>query len=716
MKGRRLSPDEDAIPVVLRQGRNRLLLKIENRGRSWGFLCRLVPIGGQEDVSGLIQLLDLDFTAPQPVLRLRFPSLFTEGFLDSVDVAVCKSGDPDLVLWSDTITSDVALNVPVAAGTFTKYVLRMDATLSDGTRYADDIPFSQGEPQSYTLFRDAASDYEIVLGDNASESERWAAYELSHWLTQIGGASLHVRTTRQRKLFPRSIILGYHEMSADLLPQDCDPPADDDESFRYFNAGPDVVIVGGRDRGTMYGVFTFLEREFGCRWYTPQAAAIPTRDEYTFEYLCHSEKPGLRMREVCYFDALDPVWRARNKVNTGGSAPQMGGQYHYWNVHTFAKLMPPGEFFDSHPEYYSLNDGVRVADKAHPHNGAQLCLTNPNVLRIMTERIKQAMREHPECLVYSISQNDGVEFGPCECDACRAVKEQYGGTESAVIIWFVNRVADAVRDEFPDKFIGTLAYTYSEEVPTGIRPRDNVVVRLCNFYGDMAHPLDSPNNAHPAFADAVRGWRQIAPHLYIWDYVISFGHYALPFPNLRAMPEHIRFYHDNNAFGYYPQALSRGRGGEFTGLRAYLLAKLMWNPDTDAGDVIDDFVYGYYGRGGRFVRKYIDLLHDLVTPETHIGLSLGPHDPLFSDAFVEQAEALLDEAERVADSPEIRRRVEMARLPIMYLKCHRTPAIAKGDGTYDRVKAIFARECVRYLSDDSEYGVEQFHGMMNGVE
>jgi hypothetical protein len=423
-KGRPLSPDEDTVPVVLRKGRNHLLLKIENRGRAWGFLCRLIPLDHSEQLTGLFQLFDLDLAGTHPVLRLRFPSLLADGLLESADLTLHRSGDPDTIVWSGAMSDAERLEIPVHPDTFTKYVLRIRASLSDGTRYVDDIPFTRGERKVFTLFTKGATDYELVVGENASESERWAAQELKQWLTQISGAAFHLRTDRGRKRFQHSIILGYNEASASLLPRDSESPADDDESFCYFNTGPDILILGGRDRGTMYGVFSFLEREFGCRWYTPQATVVPTRDEYVFDYLRHGEKPGLHMREVCYFDALDPVWQARNKVNTGGDMPQPGGRYQYWNFHTFAKLMPPSEFFDDRPEYYSLNDGVRVADKERPHNGSQLCLANPEVLRIITARIKQVMRENPDHLVYSVSQNDGDDFGPCECDSCRGIKNQ----------------------------------------------------------------------------------------------------------------------------------------------------------------------------------------------------------------------------------------------------------------------------------------------------
>ena len=43
---------------------------------------------------------------------------------------------------------------------------------------------------------------------------------------------------------------------------------ENDESFIYQNIGSNISILGGKARGTMYGVMTFLERELGCRWYT----------------------------------------------------------------------------------------------------------------------------------------------------------------------------------------------------------------------------------------------------------------------------------------------------------------------------------------------------------------------------------------------------------------------------------------------------------------
>ena len=164
------------------------------------------------------------------------------------------------------------------------------------------------------------------------------------------------------------------------------------------------------------------------------------------------------------------------------------------------------------------------------------------------------------------------------------------------------------------------------------------------------------------------------------------------------------------------QAAYQSRGGEFAELRAYVIAKLLWNPECDVEQVINDFMYGYYGRSGQHVRRYFDLLHGRLTPQTHIHLGLQPDDPLFSDAFIREAEAIFDEAEAVADNEQLRQRIEMARLPIMYLKCKRSPLEAKYDGTYKRFCTIVEREGITHYAESGAPHRKAFHSKIEAVK
>ncbi|MBX2925175.1 MAG: DUF4838 domain-containing protein [Chitinophagaceae bacterium] len=537
--------------------------------------------------------------------------------------------------------------------------------------------------------------YRIIVGSDASASEKWAAEELRYWLYQICGEYIPVQPQNNNYTGPR-IVLGYnYEVKGKTGIQ---PPSDKDESFHYFSDSGNVYIYGGKQRGTMYGVFSFLENEFGCRWYTPQVTVIPKKEKLVFGKYNYKSAPGIQVRNDFYFEAFDPVWAARNKMNGRMNyVDQPGGVEAFWSVHTFYPLMPPDEFFDKHPEYYSLINGKRVFEviKNEHHQLAQLCLSNKNVLKIITERIKQKIRQHPEYMIYDVSQND--YYNPCECDKCQEIVKKEGA-ESGLMIWFVNQVAESVEKEFPDKYIGTLAYQYTRTPPKNIRPRKNVVVRLCPIEACVAHDLKSCEK-NKSFLDDMQKWSSVSPQLYIWDYVVNFAHYVMPYPNFAVLQPNIKTFKENKSIGIMEQAAYQSRGGEFSELKAYLIAKLLWNPDININEVIDDFMSGFYGRSGKFVREYFNLAQSLITPQQHIKIGLHPIDPIFTNEFVNQSIALFNEAIKVADNPTIKSRVELSALPVYYLKCMRNPVMARTDGTYRLVLNIIAKEGITHLAE-----------------
>lgn len=550
--------------------------------------------------------------------------------------------------------------------------------------------------------------YKIVLSPFASESEKWAAEELQHWLYEIGNEYLAIEKYDTTYAGPK-IVLGYHDIIKTKT--GASVPVDHDESFHYFSSGKDIFIYGGKQRGTMYGVFSFLENEFGCRWYTPRVTVIPKKQKLVFGSYDYKSAPGIQVRNDFYFEAFDPIWAARNKMNGRMDyVKQPGGVEGFWAVHTFYPLMPPSEFFDKHPEYYSLISGKRTFElnKNNRHEWAQLCLSNKEVLRIMTERIKQKIRQNPEYMIYDVSQND--YYNACECDKCQAIVKKEGGAESGLMIWFVNQVAESVEKEFPGKYIGTLAYQYTRTPPLNIKPRKNVVVRLCPIEACVAHDLKSCER-NKSFLNDMQKWSAISPQLYIWDYVVNFANYTMPYPNFAVLQSNIKTFRENKSIGIMEQAAYQSRGGEFSELKAYLIAKLLWNPDINTNEIIDDFMYGYYGRSGRYIKKYFDLAQSLITPEQHMKIGLQPRDPMFTDAFVQQSLGLFKQADHVADNEEIRSRVALSALPVLYLKCMRNPVESRADGTYAEALRIIDKEGVTLMAEHAS-SMERFKKYM----
>ncbi len=700
--------DDHLVPVLLKEGTNRLLLKIEERGGAWAFACRLLPFDSPELPHDRLLLYRLNTTkAGVSTLTVLPEPARARALLKGIALRAAQVDAPEATVWQGAWSGERELAVAVDRPFYDAYMLHVRTTFADGTEYERQVPFTAGPRVEHKLFAGGATDYRILIAADASESEQWAAKELAHWLGEMSGAAFPIQDAAA-PYAGAAIVVGLNARARTLLGDDFETPDMLDQSFAYQSVGRDLVIYGGAQSGTMYGVLTFLERELGVRWYTPEVTVAPKRDAFSFVRVRHGESPGIRVRNDFYYEAFDPIWAARNKVNGelawGPVRQQPGGVETYWRVHTFNVFVPPAEFFETHPEYFSLIKGKRRAEHA------QLCLTNPEVVRILTERTLEHMRKDPNHLIYSVSQNDG--YNPCECGPCQAVVEREG-SEIGPILEMVNHVAEAAETEFPDKFIGTLAYVYSRKPPKTLRPRKNVVIRLCSFECCRAHPLEAcARNA--SFVEDIKGWSAITPRLYIWDYVVDFGNYVLPFPTFRVLQPNMQFLRDHNAIGVMPQGAYQSRGGEFAELRMYVLAKLLWNPDVDVEEILADFMHGYYGRSGHYVRAYFDLLQGLASEETHIR-HWGPRDPMLTEAFVREADALFDKAERVAESDAFRERVEMARLPLLYLKCRRSPAEAVRDGSYGRLKAITEREKVTHFSEAGPPFVVAFHEKMEAL-
>lgn len=700
--------DDELIPVKVCVGKNTILLKVEERKGAWGFNARILPSDPAELVN-LITLFHVHIKRDGiPELRLSRKDIFPEKLFKKVLLEIVDENSKNTT-WQGEWNKNQNMILPVENGKYKNNRLIISAIFTDGGVWEKKIPFNSGIPVQYKLFDNGKTDYCITIAHDASESEQWAAKELQHWLIKICGVPFPIKTDAE-EITEHEIIIGYNRHSLAFLEPGTRQPAETDESYLYKNVGPTLLLLGGEKRGSMYSVFSFLENEMGCRWYTPAVSIIPSKTYFTFSCLNHKESPSVRVRNDFYYEAFDPVWAARNKINGAmGSRSQIGGVEGYWGVHTFNRFVPPSEFFGDHPEFFSLINGKRTCDRA------QLCLTNTAVLDIVTERLKKVMVEEPECLIYCVSQNDCRN--PCQCENCQAIAKNEK-SEAGPVIWFVNQVAERIKDEFPGKYVGTLAYQYTRKPPATMKPLDNVVVRFCSIECCFAHDFKScPENRK--FLEDLKGWAAVAPHMYIWDYAVSFREYMLPFPNFNVIQSNIKTFLDNNAIGIMEQAAYQCRGTEFAELRAYLIAKLLWNAEADVDKIIDDFMAGYYGRSGQYVRLYFNLLHGLLTPETHIYIGakgLTYNNIFLTDEFIRKAEEIFDIAEQVADNVEIFQRVEMARLPVMYLKCKMTPVQAKIDGTYDRFCQILDREGITHLSEKGEPDVERFHLHVKNAE
>ena len=178
------------------------------------------------------------------------------------------------------------------------------------------------------------------------------------------------------------------------------------------------------------------------------------------------------------------------------------------------------------------------------------------------------------------------------------------------------------------------------------------------------------------FVEDIKGWSAITDKLYVWDYTTNFGHYVSPHPNFGCLQGNAQFFRDHHVVGLFEQGAYQAPHAEFAELRAWILAKLLWNPDQDIEPLYQDFFAGYYGPAARPIRQYFDELQALVKPDENVlRIWFPPTFSYYTDAFFDRAAKLWAQAEAlVKDDPALSYNVRMSALPVIYARLQRWPA------------------------------------------
>ena len=352
-----------------------------------------------------------------------------------------------------------------------------------------------------------------------------------------------------------------------------------------------MTIKGGNSRGVLYAVYRFLEKYAGFRYFTPDLETYTEDDVVIPEGIVMEYTPQILSRRFNWHGASSSIdWLVKNAIDSTAIPETLGGAYLNYGglfVHTIAPL-----FGTKYP---------------YPTYATNPCLTDPEIFNTVLANLRKELEKNPAMTIASVSQTDYEQS--CYCPNCAKIAEEEG-SYSGVWIQFVNRIAEALEEDYPDLIIDTLAYKNTQSPPKNIKPHKNVCVRLCSITCCFTHPLDDPNcPKNKKFHDDLVGWGKICDNVHVWDYTTNFHYYISTFANLGVIRANMQFYAENNVVSMFPQGNSQGKSGEFGELRAFLLAQLMWNPymtEEEYYGLMDEFLKAYYGDGWMYIRQFID--------------------------------------------------------------------------------------------------------------
>lgn len=571
----------------------------------------------------------------------------------------------------------------------------------------------------------------IVLPAQASEVERFAAKELSEYLEKITGVQCPVISGTAPAATAQSplIILGSHVQNNDLQPRKLGP--DDSiisveaDRLRIVGGGlPPVKLPDGRvsvqERGTLYGVYHLLN-QLGVRWFRPEpwGEHVPKLQVIELSLGRQDFKPAYKYRDsthlYTWYTSQTPeqaematLWSVRNFLNVNSSAGKYGGSYGISIAHNYNRLLPPQKYFKDHPEYFALVDGKRM-EKGQP------CLGNPQVQRIMADAAVEAARRNPAAVTISLSPNDGGNW--CECKLCRALDDPEltspNGAEKRLdnasmtnrVAYVNNLIARRVGAAVPGMKVAWYAYLATTEVPTRVKELEpNIYVApttISAAYGVYSRLLEDPNSrGNRNFLNILQGWSKLTP-LLTREYW-SGGVFPGPVPMLTVLQDRLKNYRQYKVDGIINE--SHPSWGT-QGILHYFLARLLWNPDLDMNQALEEYCRDYYGPADGPMVKYHRLLEkaSLEGPEWYfLGRFLTR---LYENTdLVEQMGRLMDEALPLAKGHEpYEKRLygDWAGYKVA-LAVNQAQSLLK-EGKKDEARVVWL-QLKRFLDDNSDSG------------
>ena len=451
--------------------------------------------------------------------------------------------------------------------------------------------------------------------------------------------------------------------------------------------------------GTRYAVITFLEKYLGVRYLWPGeiGKVVPKRKSVVVPRIDYQFTPMLKQRQIrrspysgraqkgldwlriskCEYLSLKR--RARQTKAYSGNWfcwQRLGGTLGLIEGDGF---ILPEELWKrwpkEHPNWFAMQlDGSRSQIvKGHLAERPRLCVSNKELIKAIAKLKIEELKSHPDRKSVSIEVNDGGYIGFCMCPQCkkldvpsarRVTLWSYNHKEEKIeyfpyvsltdrMIHFYNEIAKLVTKECPDALLCISQYSVYSSAPIKNRLHPNLVVR---FVGEW---YERDSSRQIMMADW-KSWSQMASKIFFRPNLLYMGYKQ---GNLLTNYTH-KFAEDFRYMAHHSMLGTDFDGcldmWSTQGLNYYVVARLMWEPDKDVDEIIDDYCKSGFGKGWREIRKYWDTVESLTNKVA------SSEDMEFSDVYTPEAigrlSSLLDNASKKAEGTnEILKRIDFLR-------------------------------------------------------
>jgi endo-1,4-beta-xylanase len=517
--------------------------------------------------------------------------------------------------------------------------------------------FAQAAPErtiasSVEIVRDGKALAYIVLRPGAHPMEKEAADDLRWAVGQATGAMLEQYESEQAG--DARIAIGISSVAPDAVALSKVTRA---PNLPYDGATIEaltraIVIRGQTPAGTANAVATILMDDIGARTYYPHPLFTIVPRKTSLSISARNLRPAFAYRLWSGMTGPDGAAYSRRNRLTDGRVP-----IPHWGLgHNLATIISVAQYGKDHPEYFAFRDGKRMVRGSDPGDTPQPCFANPDVLRLSIEAARKFFDQNPKKDAFSLCVNDNPWY--CECPTCSALDKPYrdipvGRQYSESYFDYVSKVAEAVAQSHPGRFVGVYAYWNVEQPPRNRKKLpDNVVVALTQ---DILQDYD------PAYRDKdralLRTWAGYAKNLSTYVYY-GLGWFT-PRTSPRLVADDLRFAAANGVGSIYCEAYPFWA---WCGPMDYVASRLQWDVNADVDKILDEFHRDCFGEAAKEMRAYHDACERYWTRPRpgrwFEGLeNLAPEEAMADPSLLKEAAGHIENALARTKDADVRERI-----------------------------------------------------------
>ena len=560
---------------------------------------------------------------------------------------------------------------------------------------------------SKTLLTLTKSNTAIVIAPEAPATTRHAAQEMADLLGKVLGGKLKVFRAPQPGMV--NIYLGFNAWSKKA---GIDPATHHRDSFTVKINKDGVFIAGADDpkvnpqrnlkggiwgnlyeRATVFGVYDFLERFAGARFYfpgdlgtiLPAANALKLPETTLFDY------PDFINRKVSYYQGAWPGKPAsyveRNEKNLATHRYRLE-TFYIPSCHGLSRLGYIYRFGKSNPDYFALMDnGRRHNNPSLPHPGA-LCYSS-GIREEVVQDVKSFLTGEPASKRNAVSRAgrhgwDPSGFQPgfadimpqdsyyrCRCKKCEKVFGE-GVNYATEFMWtFAAEIANRIKAAKVPGFVTMMAYRPYRGIPK-VKLPDNLIVMVAErgpwgYYNPKGQERD---------LNEIIAWTKKLNHkVWLWTYLCknrTTGFPGVPSPTPKAVATYLKQVTPYITGAYLESETDRYINNY---LVYYIHGKYGWHNDIDTDALVAEHHRLMFGKAAPVMAELFTKFEQIWLKEIvgrQIDTDLGPtvvppsdYDlwhKIYPQKRIDEVKAAFDKAEKlVKDDKDSLARVKLFR-------------------------------------------------------